>query len=104
MNRPIAQDSPSTESSPGSGRLRLGVVTTAAPPSPNGQARVLGQIITPEAFARPVFMTDQMNILEAEGERFGRYYALSPPRFNLTTQVWGKLLGGLNHGGGLVRT
>jgi len=40
---------------------------------------VLGQIITTAAFATPIFMTDQMSILETEGERFGRYYALSPP-------------------------
>jgi glycosyltransferase involved in cell wall biosynthesis len=49
-------------------------------------------------------MTDQMHILEAEGERFGRYYALSPPRFNLTTRAWGRALRGINHGGALVRT
>ena len=53
--------------SPGSKPLRIAVVTTAAPPSPNGQARVLGQIIVPEVFASPIFMTDQMNILESIG-------------------------------------
>jgi glycosyltransferase involved in cell wall biosynthesis len=90
--------------SPGSKPLRIAVVTTAAPPSPNGQARVLGQIIVPEVFASPIFMTDQMKILEAEREHFWRYNGLSPPRFLLTTRVWGKALLGLNRGGGLVRT
>jgi glycosyltransferase involved in cell wall biosynthesis len=104
MNQANVQHRISTTSAPGSGALRLGVVTTAAPPSPNGQARVLGQIITPAAFAPPIFMTDQMSILETEGERFGRYYALSPPRFYLTTQAWGRALPRLNHGGGLAGT
>jgi glycosyltransferase involved in cell wall biosynthesis len=84
--------------------LRLAVVTTAAPPSANGQARVLGQIIAPERFAPPIFLTDQMNILEAERQRFWRYYGLSPPRFHVTKRIWGKALIGLNRGGGLVRT
>jgi glycosyltransferase involved in cell wall biosynthesis len=104
MNHDNVQHRISTTSAPGSGSLRLGVVTTAAPPSPNGQARVLGQIITPAAFATPIFMTDQMSILETDGERFGRYYALSPPRFHLTKQAWGRALPRLNHGGGLART
>jgi glycosyltransferase involved in cell wall biosynthesis len=90
--------------SPGSKPLRIAVVTTAAPPSPNGQARVLGQIIVPEVFASPIFMTDQMNILEAEREPFWRYYGLSPPRFHVTTRIWRKALLGLNHGGGVVLT
>jgi glycosyltransferase involved in cell wall biosynthesis len=90
--------------SPGPKPLRIAVVTTAAPPSPNGQARVLGQIIVPEVFAIPVFLTDQMNILEAEEQRYGRYYALSPPGFQLTTRAWGKVLGKLNRAGGLACT
>lgn len=104
MNRDNVQHHISKTPAPGAGFLRLGVVTTAAPPSPNGQARVLGQIITPAAFATPIFMTDQMSILETEGKRFGRYYALSPPRFLMTTQAWGRALPRLNHGGGLART
>jgi glycosyltransferase involved in cell wall biosynthesis len=104
MNHANVQHRISTTSAPGSGVLRLGVVTTAAPPSPNGQARVLGQIITPVAFATPIFMTDQMSILETEGKRFGRYYALPPPRFHLTTQAWGRVLPRLNHVGGLAGT
>jgi hypothetical protein len=45
-----------------------------------------------------------MNILKTEGERFGRYYPLTPPRFHLTTQAWGRVLPRLNHGSGLAGT
>jgi glycosyltransferase involved in cell wall biosynthesis len=91
-------------SSPGPRPLRIAVVTTAAPPSPNGQARVLGQLIVAESFATPVYLTDQMGSVEAEGPRYGRYCALSPPRFQFTARAWGRTLGKLNRAGGLVRT
>jgi glycosyltransferase involved in cell wall biosynthesis len=84
--------------------LRVAVVTTAAPPSSNGQARVLGQIIVPKAFATPVYLTDQMKIVEPEGPRHGHYCALSPARFHLTTHPWGRWLGQLDRAGGLART
>jgi glycosyltransferase involved in cell wall biosynthesis len=84
--------------------LRLAIVTTAAPPSANGQARVLGQIIAPEMFAPPIFLTDQMSIVEVDQAHNGRHFELSPPRFQFTTRRWGKLVATLNHGGGLVRT
>jgi len=104
MDLVISQESPFQMSSPRPHPLRLAVVTTAAPPSSNGQARVLGQIIVPEAFAPPVYLTDQMKIVEAEGPRYGRYCALSSPRSQLTAQPWGRWLGQLNRAGGLVRT
>jgi glycosyltransferase involved in cell wall biosynthesis len=91
-------------SGPGPEPLRMAVVTTAAPPSPNGQARVLGQLVVPEVFATPVYLTDQIKIVEAEGARYGRYCALSPPRFQLTARAWGRSLGKLDSAGGLVRT
>jgi len=84
--------------------MRVAVVTTAAPPSPNGQARVLGQVLATEAFASPIFLTDQMNILEPQEDRVGRYYALSAAQLHLTSQAWGKALRGFNRGGGLART
>ena len=59
------------------GPPRLAVVTTAAPPSANGQARVLGQIIAPEMFAPPIFLTDQMNIIEVDQAHNGRHFELS---------------------------
>ena len=68
--------------------LRLAIVTTAAPPSANGQARVLGQIIAPKIFAPPIFLTDQMNIIEIDQAHNGRHFELSPPRFQFTTRCW----------------
>lgn len=90
------------EPSDGSKAPRIGIVTTAAPPSPNGQARVLGQITVPSS-AIPIFMTDQTDILESEAERFGRYYKLSKPQFRIIDRSLGKFQG-LNRAGGLVRT
>lgn len=82
--------------------LTVGFVTTAAPPSPNGQARVLGQIVTDDV-AIPIFMTDQMNILESDQEHFGRHYKLSSPEFRLVNWSLGRFQG-LNRAGGLART
>ena len=96
-----------TKSSPHTlvvGPMRLAVVTTAAPPSANGQARVLGQIIAPEMFAPPIFLTDQMNIIELDQAHNGRHFELSPPRFQFTTRRWGRLAAKLNRGGGLARS
>jgi len=45
---------------------------------PISSSRLRGKMIVPEAFAAPVYLTDQMQILEAEGPRYGRYCALSP--------------------------
>jgi glycosyltransferase involved in cell wall biosynthesis len=84
--------------------LRLAIVTTAAPPSANGQARVLGQITAPEMFAPPIFLTDQMSLVEVDQAHHGRHFELSPPRFQFTTRRWGKLAARLNRGGGLVRS
>ncbi len=84
--------------------LRVAIVTTAAPPSANGQARVLGQIIAPETFAPPMFFTDQMSIVEFDQAHYGKHFALRPPVFQLTTRKWGKLAGKLNVGGGLMRS
>jgi glycosyltransferase involved in cell wall biosynthesis len=84
--------------------LRLAIVTTAAPPSANGQARVLGQIIAPEMFAPPIFLTDQMNIVEVDEAHNGRHFELSPPRFQFTASRWGRLAAKLNHGAGLARS
>ncbi|SDJ71688.1 glycosyltransferase [Bradyrhizobium lablabi] len=84
--------------------LQVAIVTTAAPPSANGQARVLGQIVAPTMFAPPMFLTDQMNIVELDQAHYGSHFELSPPRFQLTTRKWGKLAGRFNHSGGLLRS
>jgi glycosyltransferase involved in cell wall biosynthesis len=84
--------------------LRIAIVTTAAPPSANGQARVLGQIVAPSLFAPPMFLTDQMGIVELDQAHYGEHFALAPPRFQLTTRSWGRLLGRLNNSGGLLRS
>ena len=84
--------------------LRIAIVTTAAPPSANGQARVLGQIVSPSLFAPPMFLTDQMGIVELDQAHYGEHFALAPPRFQLTTRSWGKLLGRFNNSAGLLRS
>jgi glycosyltransferase involved in cell wall biosynthesis len=84
--------------------MKLAIVTTAAPPSPNGQARVLGHLFGSQTFDRPIYLTDQMNILEADEKHLDRYHELSPAQFRLTTKPWGRALPGINQGGGLIRT
>lgn len=104
MNRIPAQEIAPPMLAPTPPLIRIAVVTTAAPPSANGQARVLGQILAPGALAEPVYFTDQMNIVELEQRHFGRHVALASPLFQLTARRWGRLLGGLNRSGGLARS
>ena len=65
--------------------LKLGVVTTAAPPSSSGQARVLEHLLVPKRVSPPVYLTDQIHTLEA-GLRFGSYHSLSPPRCQVSRE------------------
>ncbi len=51
---------------------------------------MLGQIIAPEMFAPPIFLTDQMNIVEVDQAHDGRHFELSAPRFQFTVRRWGK--------------
>lgn len=83
---------------------KIAIVTTAAPPSASGQARVLGQLIVPGRMAPPIYLTDQFQALEPDGERFGSYHSLAPPRYQLTSRVNWNLLQGLNTFGGLLRS
>ena len=83
---------------------KIAVVTTAAPPSPSGQARVLGQLLTKNKVAPPIYLTDQLQSLEPEGTRFGTYHSLAPPKYQLLSGVqWGKLQG-VNLFGGLLKS
>lgn len=86
------------------GLPRLAVVTTAAPPSASGQARVLEHLMVPARVAPPVYLTDQLHALEADGHRFGSYHSLGPPRYQLTDRTLGALLQRLNNYGGLLRS
>jgi glycosyltransferase involved in cell wall biosynthesis len=83
---------------------KIAVVTTAAPPSASGQARVLGQLIVPSRMAPPVYLTDQFHTLEADGEWFGSYHSLAAPQDQLTSRIsWGPLRR-LNAFGSLLRS
>jgi glycosyltransferase involved in cell wall biosynthesis len=82
---------------------KIAVVTTAAPPSASGQARVLGQLLVPARTAPPVYLTDQLQALEAGGERFGSYHSLGAPKYLLASRINWNLLHGLNAFGGLLR-
>jgi glycosyltransferase involved in cell wall biosynthesis len=89
----------------GLGRLpRVAVVTTAAPPSPSGQARVLAQIMVPKCTAAPIYLSDQLNSIEPEGDRYGSYLPLAAPRFLLTHRFAARLPAQLNNYAGLTRT
>ena len=83
---------------------KIAVVTTAAPPSASGQARVLGQLIVPARMAPPVYLTDQIQALEPGRERFGSYHSLGPARFQLIAGANSPLLRGVNAFGGLLLT
>jgi glycosyltransferase involved in cell wall biosynthesis len=54
--------------------------------------------------APPIYLTDQFQALEPDGERFGSYHSLAPPRYQLTSRVNWNLLQGLNTFGGLLRS
>lgn len=104
MNSRVAEGNRSVA---GNHRLRLpkiAVVTTAAPPSASGQARVLEQLFVPERIAPPVYLTDQIQVLESDGNRFGSYHSLGPPRYHLTRHASGPLFQKLNNYGGLLRS
>jgi len=83
---------------------KIAVVTTAAPPSASGQARVLGQLIVPGRMAPPIYLTDQLQALEPSGERFGSYHSLAPARDQLTSRITWDFLHGPNTLGGLLRS
>ena len=85
------------------GNPRVAVVTTAAPPSPSGQARVLAQIIIPQCAPEPIYFTDQMNAVE-KGDRYGGYVELAAPRFLLIPRLPTKALARLNNVAGLTQT
>jgi glycosyltransferase involved in cell wall biosynthesis len=104
MNLVTIQENGRPTHVPAATSTRFAIVTTAAPPSANGQARVLGQIIAPDRFVPPIFLTDQMNIVERDQPTFGQHFELSPPRFHLTTRGWGRLLSKLNNGAGLTHS
>jgi len=87
------------------GRLpRVAVVTTAAPPSPSGQARVLAQIMAPQCTAPPIYLSDQLHAIEADGDRYGSHQPLTAPRFMLAQRYAAILPRQLNNYAGLGRT
>lgn len=104
MNPVAIQDDERHAEMPASARMRVAIISTTVPPSANGQARVLGQIIAPQWFAPPLFLTDQMNVVERNQPHFGRHLELSPPYFQLTARRFGRLLPKLNNGAGLIHS
>lgn len=83
---------------------KTAIVTTAAPPSASGQARVLAQLLDTPMGACPIFLTDRMIEIEADAPRIGRYVGLQPPRFQLIGRAMPRGLATLNNMGGLVAT
>ena len=83
---------------------KIAIVTTAAPPSASGQARVLEHLMVPSRVAPPVYLTDQLRALEPDGNRFGSYHSLGPPRYQVTSYAPGALVQRLNNYGGLLRS
>lgn len=81
---------------------RLAIVTTAAPPSANGQARVLGALLGQGRFDT-LFLSDQLRELDPHEPRSGVYIALSQPSFQLIRTIKNKHLQRLNNAAGLIR-
>jgi glycosyltransferase involved in cell wall biosynthesis len=104
MNSTFELEDLPVANAPTSKLTKIAVVTTAAPPSASGQARVLGQLIVPDRMAAPVYLTDQLQTLEAGVERFGSYYSLLPPKYQLTPRISWDLLRGPNTLGGLLHS
>ncbi|MGX1740218.1 glycosyltransferase [Bosea sp. NPDC055353] len=83
---------------------RLAIVTTAAPPSASGQARVLGALLAQErGESRHLFLSDQLQALDPSESGFGVYVALSPPRFQIIRTLGNQHIQRLNNFVGLVR-
>ncbi|WP_164985783.1 glycosyltransferase [Bosea sp. Tri-44] len=83
---------------------RLAIVTTAAPPSASGQARVLGLLLAQERDDPcHVFLSDQLQALDSSEGKFGLYVPLSAPRFQMMRTLRNKHFQRLNNYAGLVR-
>ena len=83
---------------------KLAIVSTAVPPGPSGQARVLGQIMAPGAVAAPLWFTDQIEFLESEVDCFGKYISLTPARFSLFDEAIEGYVDPFNNWAGLLAT
>ncbi|MGC0320823.1 glycosyltransferase involved in cell wall biosynthesis [Bradyrhizobium sp. USDA 326] len=103
MNRSVPTESLPVAGEHPSRLPKIAVVTTAAPPSASGQARVLGHLMVPARVAPPVYLTDQLHALEADGNRFGSYHSLGAPRHQLISHA-PEALRKLNNYGGLLRS
>ncbi len=82
----------------------LAIVTTAAPPSASGQARVLAQLLGEQGGEpRHLFLTDQLHTLDTNEPGYGAYASLSTPRFQLMPTLNTPLFQRLNNYAGLAR-
>lgn len=83
---------------------RLAIITTAAPPSSSGQARVLGSLLAQDSDdPHHVYLSDQLGSLESSDSKGGLYIPLSAPRFQMMRRFRNKHLQTLNNYAGLVR-
>ncbi|RXT23285.1 MULTISPECIES: glycosyltransferase [unclassified Bosea (in: a-proteobacteria)] len=83
---------------------RLAIVTTAAPPSASGQARVLSLLLAQERDERcHVFLSDQLQALDSGERKFGHYVPLSAPRFQMVRTLGNEHIQRFNNYAGLVR-
>lgn len=83
---------------------RLAVVSTAVPPASSGQARVLGQLLSPGVALPPIWFTDQPALIEDSTPIFGTRLALKPARFLLYQGRGASRLPRINNLAGLTAT
>lgn len=83
---------------------RLAIVSTAVPPAPSGQARVLEALFGQEACLPPLWYTDSPSLLEPGQPRHGEYFVLKQPRFLLLPVASTPRLHRANNWAGLVAT
>lgn len=84
---------------------RLAIVTTSAPPSASGQARVLEKLLTgaEQPLSSHLFLSDQLHLLDEGGSRLGHYVGLAAPRYQLFRTMPLGWLQRANNASGLVR-
>lgn len=84
---------------------RLAVVTTSAPPSASGQARVLEKLLSGGAGTDSghVFLSDQVHLIDKDSPGLGAYVSLAAPRYQLVSTLTQRSLQVVNNVGGLAR-